>query len=281
MRNPLIVSFLFISFLCSNSWAVTGKRYLHPFEAVLNSGHVYPTYRLILENVDTFFSESPQSNVNSGESEDETQKLILQKLDPHHNKAAKRALDNHAGLAILHATQFPKHNKLVKKRSFILNSGEDLVKFIQTPYLKYNQVHEETAQSPESYLIEDFHHFQETQDLGAPHPHRFTYVILPTGEMFFSETGKNAGKDLISKHVILAGGTPEIIYAGEFYFLSYKNETYLIMNNGSGTYRPNTENNVLSRLQALMQANFANLKVISKSYKENVTESDFVAHFQQ
>ena len=63
----------------------------------------------------------------------------------------------------------------------------------------------------------------------------FTYVLLPCSELRFSTTGKNALRDVLSKHAVHANCIEEVIYAGEFNFM----DGCLFIDNASGTFSPN------------------------------------------
>jgi len=86
----------------------------------------------------------------------------------------------------------------------------------------------------------------------------FTYVIDLNGRWCFSRTGRAAGADLLSKHVVHNKGKTELLYAGEFHI---QDNGTLIMDNNSGTYAPDPAQ--LPILTAVMRASFVGLNVDS------------------
>merc|ERR1712151_402372 len=86
----------------------------------------------------------------------------------------------------------------------------------------------------------------------------FTYVLLDTG-LFFSETGAQKAKDLLSKHAVHANGPPAVRMAGTFRICEEKNTSVLVADNDSGTYRPSPEH--LPLLQQVLELNFPGLRV--------------------
>ncbi|KAL6716436.1 hypothetical protein ACLMJK_006003 [Lecanora helva] len=121
----------------------------------------------------------------------------------------------------------------------------------------------------------------------------YTYVITLDGQWRFTETGKEFGIDLLSKHTMHSDVNIYIAYSGEFFIRRLKTphkegspedqETHppieisggppegeppndpayysLIIDNDSGTYRPNPK--MLPVLKSLMQQSLPGLKVIT------------------
>lgn len=129
----------------------------------------------------------------------------------------------------------------------------------------------------------------------------FTYVITLDGLMRFTETGKEFGIDLLSKHTMHSDGAVYIACSGEFLIRRLKKPTVsddaepgqpthppddiaavegthhhhpagssppakpqyyqLVIDNDSGTYRP--DKSVLPDLQAYLQRNFPGLGVVT------------------
>ncbi|KAI9757118.1 MAG: hypothetical protein M4579_003596 [Chaenotheca gracillima] len=119
----------------------------------------------------------------------------------------------------------------------------------------------------------------------------YTYVLTLDGMFRFTETGKEFGIDLLSKHTMHSDVNIYIAFSGEFFIhrLKYPNEPAdspnqqshppdeisggppkeepprnvsayeLIIDNDSGTYRPNGK--YLPVLQAYFEANFPGLKI--------------------
>ena len=121
----------------------------------------------------------------------------------------------------------------------------------------------------------------------------FTYVITLDGQWRFTETGKEFGIDMLSKHSMHSNCDNYIAYSGEFFIRRLKNpqksgspdeqETHppteieggpphqappqdpayysLIIDNDSGTYRPNAK--LLPQLKEYMHKNFPGIKIIT------------------
>ena len=117
----------------------------------------------------------------------------------------------------------------------------------------------------------------------------FTYVITLDGQWRFTETGKQFGIDLLSKHTMHSDVSIYIAFSGEFFVRRLKHpwrnpeeqETHppveisdgppqgdppadpshyqLIIDNDSGTYRPNAK--LLPQLKAFMERNLPGLKI--------------------
>lgn len=119
----------------------------------------------------------------------------------------------------------------------------------------------------------------------------FTYVITLDGQWRFTETGKEFGIDLLSKHTMHSDVNIYIAYSGEFFIRRLKSphvhpleqETHppdeidggppdaepphdpgyyaLIIDNDSGTYRPNAT--LLPDLKKFMEHNLPGIKVVT------------------
>lgn len=117
----------------------------------------------------------------------------------------------------------------------------------------------------------------------------FTYVLTLDGQWRFTETGKEFGIDLLSKHTMHSDVNIYIAFSGEFFIRRLKHphqspdepETHppaemnggppngeplkdpayygLVIDNDSGTYRPNPK--VLPQLKAFMEHNLPGMKV--------------------
>ncbi|KAG7380170.1 hypothetical protein PHYBOEH_011543 [Phytophthora boehmeriae] len=87
----------------------------------------------------------------------------------------------------------------------------------------------------------------------------FTYVITKSG-WYFSETGAEFFKDMMSKHMMHCGAAFSVLFAGEFRIdMDEFGEPKLIIDNDSGTYAPPKED--LPALKALFESNFPGLVV--------------------
>lgn len=119
----------------------------------------------------------------------------------------------------------------------------------------------------------------------------YTYVITLDGLWRFTETGKEFGIDLLSKHTMHSDVNIYIAFSGEFFIRRLKNphkspleqETHppveieggppnanppkdpayysLVIDNDSGTYRPNAK--LLPDLKRFMQHNLPGLKIVT------------------
>ncbi|RMZ88248.1 hypothetical protein DV736_g4531, partial [Chaetothyriales sp. CBS 134916] len=88
----------------------------------------------------------------------------------------------------------------------------------------------------------------------------FTYVLTLDGQFRFTETGKEFGIDMLSKHTMHSDdGNESITEATEPAKEPLQYE--LIIDNDSGTYRPNAK--MLPLLRDYMASNFPGLKVIT------------------
>jgi hypothetical protein len=91
------------------------------------------------------------------------------------------------------------------------------------------------------------------------YPVVFTYALVDEG-LFFSETGRGIRKDLMSKHIIHARGRPAVRYSGTFRVCLANNRPILVVDNDSGTYRPNADDG--PRLKAVFESCFPGLSVL-------------------
>ncbi|GMF34891.1 unnamed protein product [Phytophthora fragariaefolia] len=92
-------------------------------------------------------------------------------------------------------------------------------------------------------------------------PVLFTYVITKNG-WYFSETGADFFKDMLSKHMLHSGAAFSVLYAGEFRIDNDRfDEPTLVIDNNSGTYAPPAED--LPNLQALMENNFPRINCVA------------------
>ncbi|KAI2464965.1 hypothetical protein F4781DRAFT_411062 [Annulohypoxylon bovei var. microspora] len=114
----------------------------------------------------------------------------------------------------------------------------------------------------------------------------FTYIITLDGMLRFTETSKDLGVDLLSKHTLHSDAAVYIACSGEFFIRRLKNsegaehneieepvgqklpagkpEDYqLIIDNDSGTYRP--DKSVLPDLQTFLERNFPGLNIVTMS----------------
>ena len=119
----------------------------------------------------------------------------------------------------------------------------------------------------------------------------FTYVITLDGQWRFTETGKEFGIDLLSKHTMHSDVNVYIAFSGEFFIRRLKSphrspleqETHppadieggpphadpptdpayysLVIDNDSGTYRPSAK--LLPDLKRFMQHNLPGLKIVT------------------
>ncbi|KAI0468711.1 hypothetical protein F4859DRAFT_490098 [Xylaria cf. heliscus] len=114
----------------------------------------------------------------------------------------------------------------------------------------------------------------------------FTYVITLDGLMRFTETGKEFGIDLLSKHTMHSDAQIYIACSGEFFIRRVKHPRFsgdispsqathssdqsppakpqyyqLVIDNDSGTYRP--DKSVLPYLQEFLERNFPGLEVVA------------------
>lgn len=117
----------------------------------------------------------------------------------------------------------------------------------------------------------------------------FTYVLTLDGLLRFTETGKEFGIDLLSKHTMHSDVNIYIACSGEFLIRrchhplgnaspdqekeSFHKHTQrdpkhykLIIDNDSGTYRP--RGNLLPLLQKFLSKNFPGLQIVSKEWTD-------------
>ncbi|KAK2871885.1 hypothetical protein FQN49_002739 [Arthroderma sp. PD_2] len=123
----------------------------------------------------------------------------------------------------------------------------------------------------------------------------FTYVITLDGQWRFTETGKEFGVDLLSKHTMHSDVSIYIAYSGEFFVRQIAPDpesssqhddaedsdgsdrqpptdpSYyeLIIDNDSGTYRPNAK--LLPMLQEFLVQNFPGLKISTLDSQRDAT----------
>ena len=119
----------------------------------------------------------------------------------------------------------------------------------------------------------------------------FTYILTLDGQWRFTETGKEFGIDMLSKHTMHSDVNIYIAYSGEFFIRRLKRphqspdepETHppsdmngapprgeapkdpayyaLVIDNDSGTYRPKAD--LLPQLKAFMERNLPGMKVMT------------------
>ncbi len=121
----------------------------------------------------------------------------------------------------------------------------------------------------------------------------YTYVLSLDGRWRFTETGKEFGIDLLSKHTMHSDVSIYIAFSGEFFIRRLKSpykkgdpldqQTHppadlsggppeddlpkdpayycLVIDNDSGTYRPSAEH--LDKLKAFMQRNLPGMKIVT------------------
>jgi hypothetical protein len=153
-----------------------------------------------------------------------------------------------------------------------------------TAYEKFDEPCKEFAQK----FLELVHHDQGGRI--------FTYVLTLDALFRFTETGKEFGIDMLSKHTMHSDVAPYIAFSGEFFIRRLKhkrgrsrqeegenNETHppndisdgppdddppkdpayyqLVIDNDSGTYRPNAK--LLPQLKSFFESNFPGLHVIT------------------
>ena len=130
----------------------------------------------------------------------------------------------------------------------------------------------------------------------------YTYVLTLDGQWRFTETGKEFGIDLLSKHTMHSDVSIYIAFSGEFFIRRLKNphkdpedqETHppmdmtggppseeppsdpayyqLVIDNDSGTYRPNAD--LLPQLKEFMQRNFPGLKITTLDCNKDKQKMD-------
>jgi hydroxymethylpyrimidine pyrophosphatase-like HAD family hydrolase len=144
---------------------------------------------------------------------------------------------------VVHQVLYPERKKSHKKSEFFeVNTGEDLIQMLEfVSQTKFNPTEK---------------------------PLKFTYVILSSGGVYFSETGKSFLKNMISKHLVQSGVSREVIYAGELHFINSQEGAILVVDNSSGTYQPTNEHFELKRLKDLFEYNFSNLNVVTQAFNE-------------
>lgn len=134
----------------------------------------------------------------------------------------------------------------------------------------------------------------------------FTYVLTLDGLFRFTETGKEFGIDMLSKHTMHSDVAAYIAFSGEFFIRRLKhhhraapeegghNRTHppdeisggppkeepkndpsyyeLIIDNDSGTYRPNAK--LLPQLKEFFEANFPGLRVVTLDCQGDAEEME-------
>lgn len=121
----------------------------------------------------------------------------------------------------------------------------------------------------------------------------FTYVVTLDGLMRFTETGKEFGIDLLSKHTMHSDAQIYIACSGEFFIRRLKHHRtsghsqathssdqgppakpqhyQLFIDNDSGTYRP--DKSVLPYLREFLERNFPGLEVVTPPATTRTTRS--------
>lgn len=137
----------------------------------------------------------------------------------------------------------------------------------------------------------------------------FTYVLTLDGQWRFTETGKEFGIDLLSKHTMHSDVSIYIAFSGEFFIRRLKNphqdpeeqETHppvnigggpprgegpkdppyyeLVIDNDSGTYRPNAE--LLPQLKNFMHRNLPGLKILTLDCNNDKEKMDILKSQQR
>jgi hypothetical protein len=134
----------------------------------------------------------------------------------------------------------------------------------------------------------------------------FTYVLTLDALFRFTETGKEFGIDMLSKHTMHSDVAPYVAFSGEFFIRrlkhhrnpskedASKDETHppndidggppkgepptdpwyyqLVIDNDSGTYRPNAK--LLPELKSFFQANFPGLHIITLDCQEEAEKME-------
>lgn len=134
----------------------------------------------------------------------------------------------------------------------------------------------------------------------------FTYVLTLDSLFRFTETGKEFGIDMLSKHTMHSDVAAYVAFSGEFFIRRLKhhhrdppevgghNESHppdeiaggppkegpkndpsyyeLIIDNDSGTYRPNAK--LLPELKVFFEANFPGLKVVTLDCQEDAEKME-------
>merc|ERR1712232_1500968 len=85
----------------------------------------------------------------------------------------------------------------------------------------------------------------------------YTYALTDDG-LFFSETGANMSKDMISKHAVHANANPAVRSSGTFRVCVDGKERVVVLDNDSGTYRPSGE--AVAKLASLLKSCFVGLQ---------------------
>jgi hypothetical protein len=91
------------------------------------------------------------------------------------------------------------------------------------------------------------------------YPVVFSYALVDEG-LFCSETGRGFCKDWMSKHMMHARGRPAVRYSGTFRVCLANGTPILVVDNDSGTYRPNADDG--PRLKTVFESCFPGLSVL-------------------
>mmetsp|Transcript_10246 Transcript_10246/g.20561 ORF Transcript_10246/g.20561 Transcript_10246/m.20561 type:complete len:368 (-) Transcript_10246:82-1185(-) len=95
--------------------------------------------------------------------------------------------------------------------------------------------------------------------------HVYTYAVIDSG-MYFSETGAVCSKDACSKHAVHANGEAAVRYSGTFRICEDAEAAVMVVDNDSGTYRPNGDQ--VDLLRQLLETNLPGLRVRGLSVLE-------------
>ncbi|PYH96995.1 C2 domain protein [Aspergillus ellipticus CBS 707.79] len=139
----------------------------------------------------------------------------------------------------------------------------------------------------------------------------FTYVITLDGQFRFTETGKEFGIDLLSKHTMHSDVSIYIAYSGEFFLRRRKHRRHrysetthhsggsysgdepleesdistdpsdyeLFIDNDSGTYRPNSQ--CLPLLKRFISSNLSGLHITTLDCKEDAAQMETLKNEQR
>ncbi|KAI5795288.1 hypothetical protein EDC01DRAFT_745797 [Geopyxis carbonaria] len=116
----------------------------------------------------------------------------------------------------------------------------------------------------------------------------YTYVITLDAEWRFTETGKEFGIQMLSKHTMHSCVSIHVGFAGEFFVRAIPEHKHLegdvqgyelVIDNDSGTYRPPKEH--LPMLQKFLQKNLDGLRVTVKEAFDNDHQKSKKAHAQE
>jgi hypothetical protein len=226
----------------------SAKIHKHLPEAVINMRTLYKTVEVKLGGVELFFTDEDTGNI------------IQQPWNQDYPNARAIFANSLAGELIRNSIH-TQHQKLYEKGIF----GAKLIGPLATKKL--------VVDSGDKFIG-----LVEMAQVDKP-INIFTYVITLDGIMRFSRSShKSFFIDLLSKHAVHSDRAVAVLYAGEFYLYDYNNRKVLVINNGSGTYGPKTNNNELDRLKSLLTYNFKDLDVVSVSYELELTEDVISEH---